>query len=80
MVLLKLKDCRVIFSVFQWQAKASRSDNEILSFRMKMVVIIALIALVGGSVAVSRYRIIIQFLLFNYLAYVFDINTIKGFT
>ena len=47
---------------------------------MKMVVIIILIALVGGSVAVSRYRIIIQFLLFNSLVYIFDINTIKGFT
>lgn len=46
---------------------------------MKMVVIIALIALVGGSVAVSRYRIMIQSLLFNYLVYIFDINTIKGF-
>ena len=47
---------------------------------MKMVVIIVLIALVGGSVAVSRYRITIQFLLLNYLVYLFDINTIKGFT
>lgn len=47
---------------------------------MKMVVIIVLIALVGGSAAVSRYRIITLFLLLNYLVYLFDINTIKRFT
>lgn len=35
---------------------------------MKMLIIIVLIALVGGSVAVSRYRIITQFLLLNFFS------------
>lgn len=35
---------------------------------MKMLIIIILIALVGGSVAVSRYRIITQFLLLNFVS------------
>lgn len=35
---------------------------------MKMLIIIILIALVGGSVAVSRYRIITQFLLLNFFS------------
>lgn len=33
-----------------------------------MLIIIVLIALVGGSVAVSRYRIITQFLLLNFFS------------
>lgn len=33
-----------------------------------MLIIIILIALVGGSVAVSRYRIITQFLLLNFFS------------